>query len=109
MTSSDQTCEPARGGDRDLSACWRGKGPPRLKRVWGVRACPHSLGRSEERRVGEEGSARWAGDQAEDGIRDRNVTGVQTCALPILVSYPRDWDSGGKLPVIPDDVFGPNV
>src|SRR5699024_11499554 len=24
--------------------------------------------------------------QAEDGIRDRNVTGVQTCALPI--SYP---------------------
>src|SRR5207248_4512801 len=25
--------------------------------------------------------------QAEDGIRDRTVTGVQTCALPI--SYPR--------------------
>src|SRR5699024_11294317 len=26
--------------------------------------------------------------QAEDGIRDRNVTGVQTCALPILsLSY----------------------
>src|SRR5699024_11246331 len=25
--------------------------------------------------------------QAEDGIRDRNVTGVQTCALPILHSY----------------------
>src|SRR5699024_11444869 len=25
--------------------------------------------------------------QAEDGIRDRNVTGVQTCALPI--SFPR--------------------
>src|SRR5437867_3935180 len=24
--------------------------------------------------------------QAEDGIRDRTVTGVQTCALPILVS-----------------------
>src|SRR5207249_9694749 len=24
--------------------------------------------------------------QAEDGIRDRNVTGVQTCALPILIS-----------------------
>src|SRR5438067_11029336 len=23
--------------------------------------------------------------QAEDGIRDRNVTGVQTCALPICV------------------------
>ena len=27
--------------------------------------------------------------QAEDGIRDRLVTGVQTCALPIL-------SSGGK-------------
>src|SRR5699024_11315093 len=25
--------------------------------------------------------------QAEDGIRDRNVTGVQTCALPILRIY----------------------
>src|SRR5699024_11749230 len=28
--------------------------------------------------------------QAEDGIRDRNVTGVQTCALPILPSALRD-------------------
>src|SRR5699024_11881639 len=26
--------------------------------------------------------------QAEDGIRDRNVTGVQTCALPISHSPP---------------------
>src|SRR5699024_11260546 len=27
--------------------------------------------------------------QAEDGIRDRNVTGVQTCALPIFAqTYP---------------------
>src|SRR6266704_5464395 len=25
--------------------------------------------------------------QAEDGIRDRNVTGVQTCALPICFAY----------------------
>src|SRR5699024_12009671 len=25
--------------------------------------------------------------QAEDGIRDRNVTGVQTCALPIFYLY----------------------
>src|SRR5699024_11430653 len=25
--------------------------------------------------------------QAEDGIRDRNVTGVQTCALPILSGF----------------------
>src|SRR5699024_11472676 len=26
--------------------------------------------------------------QAEDGIRDRNVTGVQTCALPIFLAAP---------------------
>src|SRR5437763_13830191 len=26
--------------------------------------------------------------QAEDGIRDTSVTGVQTCALPILVANP---------------------
>src|SRR5438067_6489756 len=26
--------------------------------------------------------------QAEDGIRDRNVTGVQTCALPICMAQP---------------------
>src|SRR5699024_11463027 len=26
--------------------------------------------------------------QAEDGIRDRNVTGVQTCALPIYSAPP---------------------
>src|SRR5207249_6485566 len=26
--------------------------------------------------------------QAEDGIRDRNVTGVQTCALPISAVLP---------------------
>src|SRR5207249_8264043 len=31
--------------------------------------------------------------QAEDGIRDRNVTGVQTCALPILPGC----HSGGSL------------
>src|SRR5699024_313883 len=29
-------------------------------------------------------SCRFFFFQAEDGIRDRNVTGVQTCALPIL-------------------------
>src|SRR5699024_11878915 len=27
--------------------------------------------------------------QAEDGIRDRNVTGVQTCALPIFLGEKR--------------------
>src|SRR5699024_11602015 len=34
--------------------------------------------------------------QAEDGIRDRNVTGVQTCALPIS-------DRGERLRGDPDD------
>src|SRR5699024_6939146 len=29
--------------------------------------------------------------QAEDGIRDRNVTGVQTCALPISYAFLNDW------------------
>src|SRR5690606_39531396 len=32
--------------------------------------------------------------QAEDGIRDFHVTGVQTCALPI--STPQAWDSRGS-------------
>ena len=27
--------------------------------------------------------------QAEDGIRDTSVTGVQTCALPILLNGPK--------------------
>src|SRR5437667_9316196 len=27
--------------------------------------------------------------QAEDGIRDRDVTGVQTCALPIFAAFAR--------------------
>src|SRR5205823_10133522 len=31
--------------------------------------------------------------QAEDGIRDKLVTGVQTCALPILVCKGRDFSS----------------
>src|SRR5438445_705009 len=41
--------------------------------------------RSEERRVGKEGRFEWCTHQAEDGIRDIGVTGVQTCALPISV------------------------
>src|SRR5437588_5933700 len=32
--------------------------------------------------------------QAEDGIRDHCVTGVQTCALPILVWRPRHTGDG---------------
>src|SRR5688572_18487385 len=63
--------------------------------------------RSEERRVGKECRSGWAAYylnnnqldvicrrccfffQAEDGIRDLTVTGVQTCALPIF----RTWGS----------------
>src|SRR5207247_1639293 len=41
--------------------------------------------RSEERRVGNECRSTWSTDQAEDGIRDPLVTGVQTCALPISI------------------------
>src|SRR5256885_2645728 len=32
------------------------------------------------------GTAAWFFFQAEDGIRDYKVTGVQTCALPIFLS-----------------------
>src|SRR5699024_12109499 len=39
--------------------------------------------------------------QAEDGIRDRNVTGVQTCALPIL-SFVFAFLIGSVLIVIAD-------
>src|SRR5207249_6784301 len=35
--------------------------------------------------------------QAEDGIRDRNVTGVQTCALPILRARLRLRADGGRV------------
>src|SRR5207248_4872644 len=34
--------------------------------------------------------------QAEDGIRDRTVTGVQTCALPICVVARARRGSGGR-------------
>src|SRR5699024_10777 len=36
--------------------------------------------------------------QAEDGIRDRNVTGVQTCALPIVCRCEGAWDTEGQAP-----------
>src|SRR6266540_603526 len=38
--------------------------------------------------------------QAEDGIRDRDVTGVQTCALPIANLYLQDgvWNGERILP-----------
>src|SRR5690606_14747045 len=47
--------------------------------------------RSEERRVGKEYRSSlvdyYSYFQAEDGIRDFHVTGVQTCALPIYEKY----------------------
>src|SRR2546425_12246381 len=36
--------------------------------------------------------------QAEDGIRDKLVTGVQTCALPILVGIGEVWRSLSLIP-----------
>src|SRR5699024_11967791 len=48
--------------------------------------------------------------QAEDGIRDRNVTGVQTCALPILENMlagldhlEHDVETGAFQPVVADE------
>src|SRR2546430_5696360 len=43
--------------------------------------------------------------QAEDGIRDLTVTGVQTCALPISSATPRAAASSGAL--VPR--FGPSA
>src|SRR5690606_41033911 len=39
--------------------------------------------------------------QAEDGIRDFHVTGVQTCALPILRKPGAKPGSTSRLPVLP--------
>ena len=41
-------------------------------------------GRGGEGDVGTDGRKRFFFFQAEDGIRAYDVTGVQTCALPIL-------------------------
>src|SRR5699024_11263180 len=37
--------------------------------------------------------------QAEDGIRDRNVTGVQTCALPISYLTDVGFGDSARIPV----------
>src|SRR5699024_11584438 len=50
--------------------------------------------------------------QAEDGIRDRNVTGVQTCALPIyprLPDGPRDLTITIGLGPRPVQALGPEL
>src|SRR5207249_5340955 len=45
--------------------------------------------------------------QAEDGIRDRNVTGVQTCALPISdLRAPVEPRVAGEGPRDPPEVEG---
>src|SRR5437016_6741454 len=41
--------------------------------------------------------------QAEDGIRDWSVTGVQTCALPILTVRRADGSVLGELPSVAED------
>src|SRR5207249_8348713 len=43
---------------------------------------------------------------AEDGIRDRNVTGVQTCALPISLANQMEF-RGQILPFIDDETEPP--
>src|SRR3712207_7013901 len=52
----------------------------------------------------------WVFFQAEDGIRDIGVTGVQTCALPISVALWRDasqMSGGGRLQVQAQSVGQP--
>src|SRR5699024_11641784 len=44
--------------------------------------------------------------QAEDGIRDRNVTGVQTCALPISPVDRTDDDGGIMTWTVVDSPIG---
>src|SRR5437868_5400636 len=52
--------------------------------------------------------------QAEDGIRDRNVTGVQTCALPIYTVYGPELQEAVKRfqrrhGLEPDGAIGPAI
>src|SRR5207249_9084261 len=44
---------------------------------------------------------------AEDGIRDRNVTGVQTCALPI--SEEAEAQAGGLMEALARSATPPNM
>ena len=46
--------------------------------------------------------------QAEDGIRDRLVTGVQTCALPISVRA-KQVNAHHAMTVLLKDAFRPNI
>src|SRR5699024_11514264 len=42
--------------------------------------------------------------QAEDGIRDRNVTGVQTCALPISLALGRSILAEGRTVMLQPEI-----
>src|SRR5260370_11064690 len=42
--------------------------------------------------------------QAEDGIRDSSVTGVQTCALPIYGTLVLETPRGGEMRILQRDV-----
>src|SRR5256885_12849864 len=44
--------------------------------------------------------------QAEDGIRDYKVTGVQTCALPIFFLCEAPWFTPGVNPGTPGETMG---
>src|SRR5437868_6601901 len=80
VTSTMQVCTP-----------WQHPAPSPLNRTCaGVRGGAATLGagiapaRPDKRGGGLDGDGSLLFFfQAEDGIRDRNVTGVQTCALPI--------------------------
>src|SRR5699024_12030087 len=57
--------------------------------------------------AGSEGGSLDLFFQAEDGIRDRNVTGVQTCALPIC-PRPGGWRGYGRTVRLPERGLSPH-
>src|SRR5438067_2970323 len=61
-----------------------GRVPQRVLRWWGTESGTAAGSRFRKRAAGRIVRVTLFFFQAEDGIRDRNVTGVQTCALPIL-------------------------
>src|SRR5438034_5827183 len=43
--------------------------------------------------------------QAEDGIRDHCVTGVQTCALPICIGFEFAKEGAKRIMIVTDEVI----
>src|SRR5437773_662341 len=82
-----------RPASKDTGATRSAKYASRNEKVWSVKWPParktNEIGRASCRERGE--NEVDAG--AEDGIRDRDVTGVQTCALPICSVSLRSWRS----------------